>query len=458
MDRLLKFVPPGLRQPAEALLIGSGELARSGRGALTAFAIRIASALLAFLTQVLLARWMGAFEFGVFSYSWVWIIVLGSLVSAGFATSVIRFLPEYREQGKWDLFHGFLSAGRSLASGAGVLVALAAFAIVNVWTGLVEPVYLIPLGLLLISLPAYGLTDFQDGVGRAQGWIDLALIPPYILRPILLFAFIGISYAVARPPDAATAALAMVAACWVTALLQYLAQKWRMRGKVPATAPAYAMRLWTRTSLPLLMIDGFTLFILNLDVLLLEYLRVSPAQIGIYFAALKTISLIAFVHFSISAVAMPRFAALHARGEIAEIRQFLARMQKWCFWPSALGAALLLIAGEPLLWLFGPDFVEAYPVMFILAVGLLVRALAGPAQNLLAVSGHQDKAAMILFATLLLNGSLGLALIPSFGIEGAAIAISAAFAFEAIATIVLTRRLFPADAGKAGRGTSWQRP
>ncbi len=455
MDRLLKFMPSTVRQPAEALLTGSGEGARSGRGALTAFAIRIASAVLAFLTQILLARWMGAFEFGVFSYSWVWIIVLGSLVSAGFATSVIRFLPEYREQGKWDLFRGFLRAGRSMATGMGVLGALAALAIVNFWTGLVEPVYLVPLSLVLTSLPAYGLTDFQDGVGRAQGWIDLALIPPYILRPILLFVFIGISYAVARPPDAATAALALVAACWLTALVQYLAQKWRMRGKVPMAAPAYAPKLWIRTSLPLLMIDGFTLFILNLDVLLLEYLRVPPDQIGIYFAALKTISLIAFVHFSISAVAMPRFAALHARGEIAEIRQFLLRMQKWCFWPSALGAAFLLIAGKPLLWLFGPDFIAAYPVMFILAVGLLLRAGAGPAQNLLAVSGHQDKAAMILFATLLLNGGLGFALIPRFGIEGAAIAISAAFAFEAIVTILLTRRYFPAD---AERGTSWQRP
>src|SRR5687768_12111069 len=117
MDRLLKIMPTALRQPAETLLTGSGEGARSGRGALTAFAIRIASALLAFLTQILLARWMGAFEFGVFSYSWVWIIVLGSLVSAGFATSVIRFLPQYREQEKWDLFAGFLRTGRSIALG-----------------------------------------------------------------------------------------------------------------------------------------------------------------------------------------------------------------------------------------------------------------------------------------------------------------------------------------------------
>lgn len=448
MDRLLKLLPPALRQPAETLFTGGGEGARSGRGALTAFTIRIASALLAFLTQILLARWMGAFEFGVFSYGWVWIIVLGSLVSAGFATSVVRFLPEYRVQEKWGLFRGFLRTGRAIALGLGLAVALVALAIITNSTGFVEPVYLLPLAIALIGLPAYGLTDFQDGVGRAQGWIDLALIPPYILRPILLFIFIGIFYAVAQPPDAATAALALAAACWVTAAVQYLAQRRRLRANVPVAAPAYAPRLWVRTSLPLFMIDGFTLFILNLDVLLLQYLHVAPDQIGIYFAALKTISLIAFVHFSISAVAMPRFAALHARGEAAEIRRFLGRMQIWCFWPSAVAAAVLLVAGKPLLSLFGPAFTAAYPVMFILAAGLLARAAAGPAQNLLAVSGHQDKAAMILLTTFLLNGGLGLAFIPRFGIEGAAIAISAAFVFEALATILLTRRYFPASPGR----------
>jgi O-antigen/teichoic acid export membrane protein len=455
MDRLLKFVPPALRQSVETLLTGSGDGARSGRGALTAFTVRVASAALAFLTQIFLARWMGAFQFGVFSYSWVWIIVLGSLVSAGFATSVVRFLPEYREQEKGGLFRGFLRAGRSIAAGLGLVAGVIAAIVIHSEAGLLEPVYLLPLSLTLLALPAYGLTDFQDGVGRSQGWIDLALIPPYILRPILLFAFIGIAYALARPPDAATAAVALAMACWLTALLQYLAQKRRFSGVVPKAEPAYAVGYWIRTSLPLLMIDGFTLFILNLDVLLLEYLRIPPDQIGIYFAALKTISLIVFVHFSIGAVAMPRFAALHARGETHEIGLFLARMQKWCFWPSVLGALVLLALGKPLLWLFGPEFVHAYPVMLILAAGLLARAASGPAQNLLAVSGHQDKAAMILCATLLINGGLACLLIPRFGIEGAAMAISSAFIFEALTTILLTRRTFPAVPASA---TSWSTP
>jgi O-antigen/teichoic acid export membrane protein len=229
-------------------------------------------------------------------------------------------------------------------------------------------------------------------------------------------------------------------------------QKLRFRGMSPGEKPAYSLSLWIRTSLPLFMIEGFALFILNLDLLLLEYLRIPADRIGIYFAALKTISLIAFVHFSIGAVAMPRFAALTARGETVEIGQFLVRIQKWCFWPSALGALLLLALGKPLLSLFGPEFVAAYPVMLILAIGLLARAAAGPAQNLLAVAGHQDKGAMVLLATLVMNGGFGFALIPRFGIEGAAMASSVAFTFEALATIVLTRRYFPASAEPAVAG------
>src|SRR4029078_2276340 len=170
--------------------------------------------------QIFLARWMGAFEFGVFSYSWVWITVLGSLVSAGFAASVVRFLPECRELGKWDLLRGFLRTGRFVAVGLGAVAAGLIVLIVHGWTSLLDPVYVLPLSLALLSLPAYGLTDFQDGVGRAQGWIDLALIPPYIWRPIFLCAFSGIFYWVARPPDAATAGLALVGACWLTALVQ----------------------------------------------------------------------------------------------------------------------------------------------------------------------------------------------------------------------------------------------
>lgn len=435
--KLIGFLPEPIRSRIHSVLSGAGDRAHSGRGAVTAFIIRVASAGIAFASQVLLARWMGSFEFGLFTAAWVWITVIGTLSTLGFATSVIRFLPEYREKSRPDLSRGFLQAGRILATATGAVAAVAGWALI--FSGAVTGPLAIPLALALAALPAYALTDFQDGVGRAQGWIDLALLPPYVIRPILLFGFIAIVVLQGRDQTAASAALAAIAATWVTAAVQYFLQRSRMVKILPPGPSASVAPYWIGQSIPLLLLEGFTLLLLNLDILILN-LFVTADQIGIYFAAIRTISLVSFVHFSVAAVAMPKFAALHAAGRHQDMQSSLREMQRWTFWPSVAGVALLLGLGYPLLWLFGSEFTTAYPVMFILALGLLVRAFAGPAQSLLVVSGHQSTAALILMLTVVLNAGLNVLLIPLWGIFGAAVATSAALAFEAAGTLAATNR------------------
>ena len=68
---------------------------------------------------------MGAFEFGIFTYGWIWVTVLGTLCALGFADSVVRFLPEYRERGEIDHFRGFLAAGRAVSPWRSASLAMA---------------------------------------------------------------------------------------------------------------------------------------------------------------------------------------------------------------------------------------------------------------------------------------------------------------------------------------------
>lgn len=441
MEHVLKLMPRPLRLGLVDLLAGRGEHSRAGRGAVQAFGIRVVSAGLAFLSQILLARFMGTFEFGIFTTAWVWVTILGTLAPLGFATSVMRLLPQYREQNQPGPARGFLFTGRLISGVAGILAAAIGLAAITQWPGLVEPYYVLPLALAFLCLPAYAVTDFQDGVGRASGWIGLALVPPYIVRPTFLLVLIAAAFAAGLPPSAGVAAGAAIIATGFTAIAQYWAQRSRMAVRVPPGPRSYALADWVRLSLPLLMIDGFTLLMLNLDVLLLNLFE-PPDQIGIYFAAARTISLISFVHFAVGAVAMPRFASLHASGRDAEIGKLLKDMQRWSAIPSLAGAAVLLILGEPLLALFGHAFIAAYPMMAVLAGGLVLRAFAGPAQNLLLVSGNQNVAARILMITVFINAGLNLALIPKLGPMGAAVATAAAFGFEAIATMTAVKRRF----------------
>ena len=49
------------------------------------------------LSQVLLARWMGSFEFGIYIYVWTWVLMIGALSDVGLSSAARRFIPEYTE-------------------------------------------------------------------------------------------------------------------------------------------------------------------------------------------------------------------------------------------------------------------------------------------------------------------------------------------------------------------------
>ena len=98
-----------------------------------------------------------------------------------------------------------------------------------------------------------------------------------------------------------------------------------------------------------------------------------------------------------------------------------------------LAAALfLLVIGKFLLSLFGSEFVAGYPVMVIIAIGLVLRATLGPAENVLNMLGEQNLCAAVLGASAVANIILNFALIPRYGLEGAATAISVSLVIAAI--------------------------
>ena len=77
--------------------------------------MRVGSALLALGSQVLLARWMGSFEFGIYIYVWTWVLMIGALSDVGLSSAARRFIPEYIELKSFDRLRGFLAGSRWLA-------------------------------------------------------------------------------------------------------------------------------------------------------------------------------------------------------------------------------------------------------------------------------------------------------------------------------------------------------
>ena len=403
---------------------GAGERSAAQRNAILAFTVRVASAAILFLSQVAIARWMGGYEYGAYVYAWTIVLVLGGLSTLGLNVAVIRLVPHYRETGELAALRGLLLGSRmqtfAIAVLASVVVALvlwtfaAALPIGNLW----------PLWLALLAVPAYALSDVQDGICRGSARMVSATFPPYILRPLLILAGIGAIHAAGLPLAAASAVAAAVLATWLAWGVQLLIVQRRVLDSVPKGDCEYRFGAWFKTSLPLLAICACELALQNTDVIVISHL-LSPMEAGIYFAAAKTMGLIMFVYYAVGSAMANRFAAISARGDAAALQATVRDAVRWTFWPSLAVGLAMLAAGRPLLSLFGPQFADGgYPVMCVLILAFLARAAIGPVDFLLNMSGGQAACARSLMIAALLNLVLDLLLVPVAGIMGAALAVA----------------------------------
>lgn len=437
-DRLAERLAPAFARLDEALS-GEGDSAVSGRIAMFVFAIRVLSAAIAYVSQVLLARWMGGFEYGVFVAVWVAAVILGGLACLGFQTGIIRFIAEYRTAGQNDFLRGSISGALIWSLFASTLIAAAGSAGVWYFADWFENYYLVPIYLAAICLPMLSLQEVQDGVARAFNWPGVALAPTFILRPLLILAAMAIAIAAGFEPDAPTAMIATIIAVYCASLLQFFLLRRRLARTVPAGPRRYTPVQWIAIAMPIFLVEGFYTLLTNIDILFVSH-YMQPEDVAVYFAATKTLALVHFVYFAVKAAAAHRYSAYRTAGDHATYERFIQQTVSWTFWPSLALAAFMAFAGKYFLMLFGEGFASGEAVIWVLAIGIVARAAVGPAESVLTMSGEQKICAALYAMSLMVNVILNITLIPIYGLLGAAIATTGAMIFESLALYAVALR------------------
>jgi len=143
------------------------------------FFIRMAGAALAFGSQVLLARWMGSREFGVFVYVWTWVLLLGCCIDLGLSSAAQRLVPQYRGLRQLALLRGFLAGSYWLSAGFSILIGGAGAFGIWMFQSRLDSTLVVPLYIACATLPAFATEQIQSGISRSHDWVGLALIPPF---------------------------------------------------------------------------------------------------------------------------------------------------------------------------------------------------------------------------------------------------------------------------------------
>ncbi|MCK1721488.1 oligosaccharide flippase family protein [Bradyrhizobium sp. 141] len=432
--------PAGLMARLRTKLTGGpSEASLTRRLAGTIFIIRVISAGLAYVSQVLLARWMGTSDYGIYVYVWTWVLLLGSMMDFGISASAQKIIPEYRSSGEQALLRGFLSGSRWLTFLVSMLVSLGLAGIVRLLSPWIDPAEELPLYIGCMTLPAFVVANTQDGIARSHDWMQLGLMPQFIIRQALIIGITAIAFLLGYHLGAVAAMAASAGAVWIAMTGQMVVLNRKLADHIAPGPKTYDIGGWLAVSLPILLVESFYLLLSYTDVLVLQQFRPSD-EVGVYFAVVKTLALVSFIHYAMSATTAHRFAEYNASGDKARLSAYVAHAIGWTFWPSLAATIALLAVGKPLLWLFGPQFVIGYDIMFVAAIGLVVRSAIGPVERLLNMLGQQKICALAYALAFVMNLLLCIALVPRYGGHGAAAATSISLTFETVLLFWIVRQ------------------
>jgi O-antigen/teichoic acid export membrane protein len=394
-------------------------LLRSGLSkSLVSLAIKVATAGLTYGMYVILSRLMGVTEYGYFAFGLSLATILAIGANYGQQTAILRYWPEEMVAGRPQKALEALRSGGALTIIAGVAISLLLIGVSAVSGRLgAEAGHLYAAATLVLPL---ALAEYWSSALRAQGSVWTALTPRDIVwRLGLPLLVVGLYYTGVTLSGAA--ALLLTATVLALSLaLQYLLA--RARRYEIAAGTAGLGTYWRERGTPSrsfflgTVLDSVAL---NIDIIFVGLL-VAPAAAGVYFNAFRTAGLLTLFMFAITLVVAPMVARHYHAGEMRKAQAITAL----CAWAGFLFSlavfAGFLLFGEQILGLFGAGQEEGKLILILLSIGLLVDAATGPSRIVLMMTGH-ERAYVRIFGSIVVAGMLvQLAVIPVWGLVGAA--------------------------------------
>ena len=103
----------------------SGDLLAVLQRAGLAIIIQVSASGLSYGSQVFLARWMGAYEFGIYVFAWSLVQPTSVAAAIGLSMAAVRFVPQYLTKENLGHLHGLIRRSMIIVFSLGTLIAAA---------------------------------------------------------------------------------------------------------------------------------------------------------------------------------------------------------------------------------------------------------------------------------------------------------------------------------------------
>jgi O-antigen/teichoic acid export membrane protein len=204
---------------------------------------------------------------------------------------------------------------------------------------------------------------------------------------------------------------------------QWLLQAVLLRRSLPDLAPPRPLRrglvrAWVGAALPLVAVILFAEFFADLAIMVAG-LFAAPQELAAFGVCIKITMLAGFTIQVGYQIAFPDLAEAHRARDAAALAR-AARLSNAIGLGSALLAtAVIIVAGDRVLGVFGPTFASWHKLLILLIFGQILRALGGPNVQMLTLGGEQRALAAACAVSTLTLVALDALLMPRFGPIGA---------------------------------------
>lgn len=369
--------------------------------------------------------------YGEFMYVRGILLFLGPFMSLGLSVTAMRRIPGYLEQSDPARASGYLSiifkTTLIAASIVAVLTALGGY----VFAGAARAE---TLAIALIGLPGFALLVAQTQAARAFGHVLISYGPMNLLQPLTLAIGALLIWLISELPRQNTMAALLAFSMLIAAAIQWFFL--RRDNTISATSPLTEPKPWITESAPFTVSMAAQGIAASGPLLILGVFAQSTT-LGVFGFFQALMQGLTIFNTAIFGAANPQLSA-HISGERhGQALRLLRRSRALAFGITMFGAVAGVLGVTLLAPYVKPEFGAAPWVLLALLLSIAINSTSGPLGHVLIIHDRRfwEVSAQILAACVTLI--LCFALIPSWGMMGAAIATLAAALCRSIVLHVL---------------------
>jgi O-antigen/teichoic acid export membrane protein len=386
------------------------------------FGARLFGAGLTFLVQVAIARFFGGQALGDYILVMATVNIIAVVMPLGFETIGTYFAAEYRARGEGRMLRGFIARAYGHIAVTGLLLLAIGYPVANLFgePGRAITMHWLPAVVLCISTAMVFVSGAML-VGLKRPFAGF--FAETLVRPLLAIAGFAVALLVAAPADSISTLLWVLSIGYAIVAVIQLAVLLTSTNAIPVeteTRP-HEWRRWWRFALPWIALAVAGDYFFDIDLLLLSG-HLSREEIAIFGVCTRVFSLVAFGVGAVYAVTMPDMFESEALKDRAGFHRKIGEANLVASGLSVVLLAVVLVFSPFAFMLFGPSFQAGIVPLAILCVGLVVRSVFGPASVMLSVHNKPFASLPAVAASMATLVVANLALVPPFGLLGAAIA------------------------------------